>query len=66
MPTILKIGPYRFYFFSHEPNELPHIHADRDRESAKCWLESGELTNNIVFSPKELCKLRLSTRITSS
>jgi len=28
MPTILRIGPYRFYFFSHEPNKPPHVHVE--------------------------------------
>lgn len=35
MPTVLRIGPYRFYFYSHEPNEPSHIHVDRDDLSAK-------------------------------
>ncbi|HKI37036.1 MAG TPA: DUF4160 domain-containing protein [Gemmataceae bacterium] len=35
MPTILRNGPYRFYFYSHEPNEPPHVHVDRDDLSAK-------------------------------
>jgi Domain of unknown function (DUF4160) len=38
MPTVLRNGAYRFYFYSHEPNEPPHIHVDRDRLSAKFWL----------------------------
>jgi len=58
MPTVLRVGPYRFYFYSHEPNELPHIHIDRDRESAKFWLEPVELARNIGFSAKELRKLQ--------
>ncbi|MGD1216152.1 MAG: DUF4160 domain-containing protein [Terriglobales bacterium] len=29
MPTVLRSGPYRFCFYSHEPNEPPHIHVDR-------------------------------------
>ncbi|MFZ9753336.1 MAG: DUF4160 domain-containing protein [Cyanobium sp.] len=33
VPTILKSGPYRIYFHSHEPNEPPHVHVDRDRAS---------------------------------
>ncbi len=57
MPTILRLGPYRFYFYSHEPNEPPHIHIDRDSSSAKFWLNSIGLANNIGFSPKELRKL---------
>ena len=35
MPTVLRIGPYRIYFWSHEPNEPPHVHVDRDANSAK-------------------------------
>lgn len=58
MPTVLRIGPYRFYFYSHEPNEPPHIHIDRDDSSAKFWLEPVSLANNIGFSPKELRKLQ--------
>ncbi|MBW4521120.1 MAG: DUF4160 domain-containing protein [Scytolyngbya sp. HA4215-MV1] len=59
MPTVLRIGPYRFYFYSHEPNEPPHIHIDRNNLSVKFWLESVSLANNIGFSPKELRKLQL-------
>ncbi len=58
MPTIIRIGPYRFYFYSHEPNEPPHVHIDRDRSSAKFWLESVEIASNIGFSAKELRKLQ--------
>ncbi|MEH1921619.1 DUF4160 domain-containing protein [Nostoc sp.] len=57
MPTILRIGAYRFYFYSHEPNEPPHIHIDRDDSTAKFWLEQVSLSSSIGFSPKELRKL---------
>ena len=30
MPTILRIGPYRFHFYSREDNEPAHIHIERD------------------------------------
>ena len=61
MPTVFRIGPYRFYFYSHEPNEPNepvHIHVDRDRLSAKFWLQPVELARNIGFPPKELRKIR--------
>jgi Domain of unknown function (DUF4160) len=58
MPTILRIGPYRLYFYSHEPNEPPHIHIDRDKSSAKFWLEPVSLSSNLGFSAKELWKLQ--------
>ncbi len=57
MPTILKIGPYKFYFYSHEPNEPPHVHVDRDNLSAKFWLQTVQLARNIGFSPRELNRL---------
>ena len=35
MPTVMRIGAFRFYFFSHEPNEPPHVHVDRDEATIK-------------------------------
>ena len=58
MPTILRIGAYRFYFYSHEPNEPPHIHIDRDNLTAKFWWQSVSLAQNIGFPAKELRKLQ--------
>jgi len=58
MPTVLRSGPYRFYFYSHEPNEPPHVHVDRDDLSAKLWLQSVGLARNLGFSPKELRRIQ--------
>jgi hypothetical protein len=57
MPTVLRIGPYRFYFYSHEANEPPHIHVDRDDLSAKFWVEPVALARNFGFRPRELADL---------
>ena len=57
MPTVLRIGSYRFYFYSHEANEPPHIHIDKDDSSAKFWLTKIDLANNIGFTKKELNEL---------
>lgn len=57
MPAILKIGPYRIYFYSHELNEPPHVHIDRDDQSAKFWLNPVALARNFGFDPKELRKI---------
>lgn len=54
MPNVLKTGPYRFYFYSHEPNEPPHVHVDRDRLSAKFWLNPVSLARNLGFNAREL------------
>jgi hypothetical protein len=57
VPTIHRSGPYRFYFFSHEPNEPPHIHVDRDNLSAKVWLQPVALARNVGFSAHELTRI---------
>jgi hypothetical protein len=54
MPNVLRIGPYRFYFYSHEPNEPPHVHIDRDDLSAKFWLDIVSLARNFGFNAREL------------
>ncbi|MBA3440075.1 MAG: DUF4160 domain-containing protein [Pyrinomonadaceae bacterium] len=54
MPTVLRAGPYRIYFYSHEPNEPPHVHVDRDNLSAKFWLNPVSLARNLGFSAREL------------
>ncbi len=58
MPTVLRTGPYRFYFYSHEPNEPPHVHVDRDELSAKFWLDPVSLACNLGFSAHELRRLQ--------
>lgn len=58
MPTVFRSGPYRFYFYSHEPNEPPHVHVDRDELSVKFWLEPVELARNFGFSPRELGQIQ--------
>jgi Domain of unknown function (DUF4160) len=58
MPTALRYGPYRFYFYSHEPHEPPHIHVDRDELSAKFWLSPVALARNYGFTARELNTLQ--------
>ncbi|HSF40890.1 MAG TPA: DUF4160 domain-containing protein [Thermoanaerobaculia bacterium] len=35
-------------------SEPPHVHVDRDVQSAKFWLAPVALARNLGFSPKEL------------
>ena len=58
MPTVLRSGPYRVYFHSHEPNEPPHVHIDRDAQSAKFWLKPIALVRNLGFNPVELRRIQ--------
>ena len=58
MPTVLRVGPYRFYFYSHDlAHEPPHVHIDRDELSAKLWLRPVTLARNLGFSASELRKV---------
>lgn len=54
MPTVLRHGPYRFYFYSHDSEEPPHVHVDRDDMTAKFWLKPLRLARNLGFKPHEL------------
>lgn len=37
-PTILRLGPYRFYFNSREETRM-HVHVEMGSGMAKFWLE---------------------------
>ena len=54
MLTALRTGPYRLYFYSHQLNEPPHVHIDRDNDSCKFWLDSVARAGNLGFNAKEL------------
>lgn len=58
MPTVLRIGPYEFYFWSNERQEPPHIHVERDEDEAKFWLGPVMLAANHGFRPQELRKVQ--------
>lgn len=55
-PAVLRSGPYRFYFVSHDMHEPPHVHIDRDDFSAKFWLSPVALAYNLGFPAGELRK----------
>ena len=57
MPTVLRVGPYRFHFYSREENEPPHIHVARDDFEAKFWLRPVALAVNYGFARSELQKV---------
>jgi len=54
MPTILREGPYRFFFYSGDRDEPVHIHVERDDCTAKYWLEPIRLASSGGFSRSEL------------
>lgn len=57
MPTVLRLGPYRFFFYSNEGLEPPHIHVERGSCHAKFWLETVALARSQSFPARELRRL---------
>lgn len=54
MPTVLRTAGLRLYFFSHEPNEPPHVHVDCGGATAKVWLETLDIARSVGFKSHEL------------
>jgi hypothetical protein len=46
MPTVLRIGSFRFHFYSDEINEPPHIHVATTDGECKFWLNPIRLARN--------------------
>lgn len=59
MPTVLKVQGYRFFFFSQEGNEPPHIHVEHGDKVAKYWLNPTNLASSYGFRSHELSKMRM-------
>jgi hypothetical protein len=57
-PTVLRTGPYRFFFFfSSDTHEPPHIHVEREAKRAKIWLEPVEVEKNDGVGERELVRI---------
>jgi hypothetical protein len=58
MPTVLRVGPYRCFFYAGDRQEPPHIHVERDDNIAKFWLEPVRLQYSGGFSRREINRIR--------
>jgi hypothetical protein len=54
MPTVLRLGPYRFFFYSADVGEPPHVHIERDDRVAKFWIDPVRLAAGGRFNRAEL------------
>jgi len=54
MPTILRTGGYRFFFFSNEGCEPRHVHVESGRGYAKVLLDPIEAVYSIGYNGREL------------
>ena len=58
MPTVLRIGPYRFFFYSGDRAEPQHVHVERDNNIAKFWLDPVTLQTSGGFSESETNRIK--------
>ena len=58
MPTVLRAGPYRFFFYAGDRDEPPHVHIERDDNVAKFWLDPIRFQSNRGFSRAELSRIQ--------
>jgi hypothetical protein len=58
MPTILRNGPYRFFFYAGDREEPRHVHVERDTATAKYWLDPVRLQRSNGFNAHELNQIR--------
>ncbi len=58
MPTVLRIGPYRFFFYSGDRDEAEHVHIERDEHAAKFWMAPVRLDRSGGFGRTELNRIQ--------
>ncbi|MBN1630499.1 MAG: DUF4160 domain-containing protein [Thermoleophilia bacterium] len=58
MPTILRRGPYRFFFYAADRDEPPHIHVECGDGTAKLWLSPVRLVRSRGLSPGQLREMQ--------
>ena len=58
MPTVLRVGGHRFFFYSEERQEPPHIHVRSAENTAKLWLEPVSLAESHGYNRVELRRIQ--------
>ncbi|MDH3639002.1 MAG: DUF4160 domain-containing protein [Gammaproteobacteria bacterium] len=58
MPTVLRVGPYRCFFYSGDRGEPMHIHVERDDNVVKYWLDPVRLQTSGGFGSAELRRIQ--------
>ena len=58
MPTVLRVGPFRFFFYAADRDEPVHVHVERDENIAKFWLDPIRLQRSGGFSRIEIGRVQ--------
>ena len=58
MPTVLRSGPYRFFFYAGDGCEPAHIHIERDSCEAKFWLDPVRIERSHGFRSSDIQRIQ--------
>ena len=58
MPTVLKVGALRFFFYASDRDEAPHIHVEHKDKVAKLWLRPVRLQRSGGFNRAEIARIQ--------
>ena len=58
MPTVLRQGPYRFFFYASDHGEPAHVHVQQKDSVAKFWLQPVRLARSKGFERQELLDIQ--------
>jgi hypothetical protein len=54
MPTLLRWRGRRFYFYSSDADEPPHVHVDHSGRTIKIWLDTLKVAYNDGYPMREV------------
>ena len=57
MPTILRVVPYRIFFYAGDRDEPIHVHVEREDNIAKFWIEPVRLQRSGGFRRPEIIRI---------
>jgi hypothetical protein len=60
MPTVLRVGPYRFLFYASDQHEPAHIHVEREDSIATFCLDPVRLHTVAAYRESRSAGLRSS------
>ncbi len=62
MPEVLRIRGHRFFFWSNDRPESPHIHVETAENKAKFWLNPVRLARMRGYNERELREIEILVR----
>jgi hypothetical protein len=61
VPTVFTDHGFRYFFFSNEGQEPPHIHVEKGGATGKFWLNPISMAHSAGFTRTDLRRIRLVT-----